>query len=78
MFSTAVVTFGVPQGSYLGPSIFFNYVNNLRNGVSILSTSLFADHTNLATSGNPAEVVQSPLNEDLEKVHWWLLCVDRL
>ena len=65
MSSPGAVTRGVPRWSYLGPLIFLIYVNN--------RTSLIADLTNLATSGIPAEVVQSRLNVDLEKVHWWLL-----
>ena len=37
------------------------------------NASLFADDTNLTTSGISVEVVQSRLNEDMEKVHRWLL-----
>ena len=33
---------------------------------------MFADDTNLTTSGISADVIQSRLNEDLEKVHRWL------
>jgi hypothetical protein len=71
--SSAVITCGVPQGSNLGPLLFLVYVNDLPNCLSFSNASLFADDTNLTTSGISAEVVQSQLNEDLEKVHrWWL------
>ena len=52
---------------------FLIYVNDLPNCLSFSNASLFADDTNLTTSGISAEVVQSRLNEDLEKVHRWLL-----
>ena len=52
---------------------FLIYVNDLPNSLSFSSASLFADGTNLTTSGISAEVVQSRLNEDQEEVHRWLL-----
>ena len=69
----AVITCGVPQGSNLGPLLFLIYVNDLPNCLSFSNASLFADDTNLTTSGISAEVAQSQLNEDLENVHRWLL-----
>jgi hypothetical protein len=57
----------------LGPLLFLIYVNDLPNCLSFSNASLFADDTNLTTTGISAEVVQSQLNEDLEKVHRWLL-----
>ena len=71
--SPAVVTCGVPRDSKSGPLLFLIYVNDLPNCLSFSNASLFADNTNLTTSGISVEVVQSHLNEDLEKVRRWLL-----
>ena len=49
--SPAVVTCGVPQCSNLGPLLFLIYVNELPNCLSFSNASLFADDTNLTTSG---------------------------
>ena len=70
--SPAVVTCGVPQGSNLVPLLFLIYVNVLPYILSFSNASMFAD-TNLTTTGISAEVVQSRLNEDLEKVYQWFL-----
>ena len=71
--SPAVVAYGVPQDSNLGPPLFHIYVNDLPDCLSFSNASLFADDTNLTTRGLSVEVAQSRLNEDLEKVHRWLL-----
>ena len=73
--SAAVVTCGVPQGSNLGPLLFFIYVNDL---LSFSNASMFADDTNLTTVGLSAEVVQSRLDEDLKKDHRWLPLANEL
>ena len=62
-----------PWPSSLDPLLFLIYVNHLPNCLSFSNASMLADNTNLTTTGISAKVVQNQLNEDLEKVHWWLL-----
>ena len=68
-----VIRCGVPQGSTLGPLLFLLYVNDLPNCLSHSTASMFADDTNLTTSGKSIKDIQNQLNSDLENIHTWLL-----
>ena len=48
----------VPQGSNLGPLLFILYVNDLPNCLSNSIPALFADDTNVTTSGSSMEDIQ--------------------
>ena len=63
---------GVPQGSVLGPLLFFIYVNDIAKSSQILSFILFADDTNLFFSHKDLETLYKTMNQELKQVSLWL------
>ena len=60
----------MPQGSILGPLLFFIYINDLSDDLST-TAKLFADDTSLFSIVQNVNTSASHLNNDLSKINNW-------
>ena len=69
---TSDISYGVPQGSVLGPLLFLIYINDLPNSSNILTFFLFADDTNIYFESHDLTSLTKKVNKELNKVTSWL------
>ena len=70
--SQQMIKCGVPQGSILAPLLFEIYINDLCIVCKSTEPVLFADDTNLFSSGSNAISLRDGVNNDLAIIAEWL------
>ena len=61
----------------LGPLLFLLYINDFSNSAKDIEFHLFADDSNLFSSGKKLQTLELNLNRDLISVNQWL-CANKL
>ena len=71
------ITYGVPQGSILGPTLFVIYINDLPSVITHSIIFMYADDTALTVSRKETKAASILIQRDLNKVNQWM-CSNKL
>ena len=62
---------GVPQGSVLGPKLSILYINDICEVSNILQFVLFADDTNVFSSGDDLQLLTDSIEQEMVNLKKW-------